>query len=102
MPDLLTNYVIEPSPHAVSHPRLYKVASISGVEVSRQEVSFLEFSLAEPELFAEFLSQFKAYILGYAESIDVSLGVDALKEETLRSFEKGIMYAASQSRSSDI
>jgi hypothetical protein len=101
MPDLVTDYIIESSPHAVSHPRIYKVSSISGVEVSRQEVSFLEASLAEPELFTDFLSQYKAYISDYANSIDVSLGVDALKEETLRSFEKGIMYAVNHSRSSE-
>jgi hypothetical protein len=99
MPETITNYIIEPSPNAVSHPRIYKVTSISEVEISRTEPTFKEVSLAEPELFSEFLTQFKDYISGFASSIDELAGVDALIQETLISFEKGIIYAANQARS---
>jgi hypothetical protein len=101
MPELTTSYIIESSPHAVSHPKLYKITSVSGVEVSRQEPTFLEVSLVDVELFSEFLVQFKSYIVSYAESIDETSGINALNQEILRSFEKGIIYASNNARSID-
>lgn len=98
---VVINYIIEASPHMVSHPRIYKVSSISGVEVSKNEVSFLEASLAEPALFLDFISQFKAYITDFSDSIDSTAGVDAINEEKLRSFEKGISYASNHARNSE-
>lgn len=101
MAETVTNYLIELSPHMISHPKIYKVSSISGTEISRQEVSFMEAHLVEPELFQYFLVQFKQYVLNFGDSIDPSNGISALNQEALRSFEKGIIYAYNNSRSTE-
>lgn len=101
MPETLTTYVIEPSATMVTHPRLYRVLSISGVEISKQEVSFLEVSAADPELFATFLTQFRQYIIDFGTQIVPENGVNAINQEMIRSFEKGLIYASNYARSVD-
>jgi hypothetical protein len=99
MPEAISDYIIEPSATMVAHPRLYRVLSISGVEISKQEVSFAEVAAANPELFEMFLVQYKQYLIDFANQINPENGVNALNQESIRSFEKGLMYAASYAKS---
>lgn len=101
MPETTTIYVIEPSSTMVVHPRLYRILSVSGVEVSKQEAPFAEVAAADPSLFAQFLTEFKQYLINFADQIDPESGINALNLELIRSFEKGLMYAANYARSVD-
>ncbi len=101
MPETTTTYVIEPSATMVVHPRLYRILSISGVEVSKQEAPFTEVAAADPELFAQFLTEFKQYLIDFANQISPESGINALNLEQIRSFEKGLMYASNYARSVD-
>lgn len=99
MPEAISNYIIEPSATMVVHPRLYRVLSISGVEISKQEVSFAEVAAADPGLFETFLVQYKQYLIDFANQINPEDGINALNQEFIKSFEKGLMYASNYAKS---
>jgi hypothetical protein len=80
-----------------NYPRIFRVLSVDGVEVSKDLVSFKEVQLVNPTLGVEYAVLYKAFLENFVDSIDTSLGFLSLKEMDLYDFSLALNYAASVS-----
>lgn len=69
MPNLSTTYEVGENP-GYGYPTVFRVISIDGVEVSREEPMFSEIKLASPETVALYFDALSAYFSELATYID--------------------------------
>jgi hypothetical protein len=88
-------YVIEvTTTNLHNYPRIFRVLSADGVEISKELVGFKEIQMVNPEIGVEYAALYKTFLENFVESIDPSLGFLALTELDLYDFSLALNYAA--------